>query len=847
MQLAARLRDSLGRDVPVRWVFEHPTVAALAAHLDTTTGQPAHLDAGPRAGTARAPYRPSFAQRRLWLAQQLAPSRTDYHVPLLARLHGPLDAAALRGALTALVARHDVLRTRFTLTGDGLSQVVDQPAPLAVSEDAMPDHGAESDLPARLGRPFDLGDEWPIRAHLRREGPDRHLLLLLLHHVASDGWSGGVLLRDLAELYRAARDGTPATLPQVPLRFVDYAAWETDPERTAGWEGQLGHWRDHFTDIPTVGLTRPPAVPPPADRPGSSVPIPIDDRLRASIADLASQASVTVFSVLHAALAVLIARESGTAQVRVGTDVARRDRPELLDLVGPLVNQAVLATDLRPGTTPRAAVRAAADARSIALAHAEVPYEQVARSAGRQGEPLFTTKIVYEDSILPRQLGDLTVEFVTVPQQRAKFDTTLFFWADDDTLTGVLQFAHDVLDEAGAVRVRDAYLETLRRFVTSPDGSIDGWEGNDTPMQQPSPQPTGPVGLRAVRPRPVALTDATPPPETAPPVPVTADGVLPRLVTAPPDRPGLAAFAARHRGRIDEWLPVAGAVLFRGFAVDSAETFEAAAAQLCTDLFTENGEHVPVLDSGHVQTPVFFPPERKLLWHNENSFNARWPHRLVFCCLRPADSGGATPLVDGRKLYARLDPALRRRFSERQVRYERCYQRGVGLTWQQVFGTDDRAEVERVCAAQDMRYEWLPGDRLRTTCVRPAVVAHPVTGEPCWFTQAQHWHPYCLDEATRAGLRAMYGDDALPRDCRYGDGSPIPDEDMAEVLAAYADLEVTFAWQPGDVLLVDNVATAHARNPFHGERTLLVALGDPGSFADVRLSRETGGLPEEAS
>jgi alpha-ketoglutarate-dependent taurine dioxygenase len=288
---------------------------------------------------------------------------------------------------------------------------------------------------------------------------------------------------------------------------------------------------------------------------------------------------------------------------------------------------------------------------------------------------------------------------------------------------------------------------------------------------------------------------------------------------------------SRANGPLVERLLVRhGALLFRGFAMGEAERFESFALTLCTELFEENGEHPRRNVSGRVYTPVFYPPEQRLLWHNENSFNQRWPRKILFACVQPAAAGGATPVVDSRKVYDLIEPGIRGRFESRGVMYVRNYGGGLGLDWQTVFRTSDRDEVEAQCRREGIEYEWKSGDRLRTRCVRPAVIRHPQSGEPVWFTQAQHWHVACLDAATRAGLQSVFAEADRPRHCYYGDGTPIPDEEMEAILGVYARLEESFAWERGDVLALDNLLTAHGREPYTGERKLLVAMGEMGSF-----------------
>lgn len=267
-----------------------------------------------------------------------------------------------------------------------------------------------------------------------------------------------------------------------------------------------------------------------------------------------------------------------------------------------------------------------------------------------------------------------------------------------------------------------------------------------------------------------------------------------------------------------------GYLFLRGFEWDGPAGFEAFSKEVCGELLKDNGEHQPV--KGRVQTPVFFAPEKKLLWHNENTFNKEWPMKIIFGCMRPADSGGESLIVDSREVYQRVSPAVREAFKERGLMYVRNYNPYIGLDWQTVFRTDSKAEAERKCRETGLSYEWKEDGTLKTVAVRPAVGQHPQTGEWAWFNQAQHWHIACLDELTRESLLEIFDEEDLPRACYYGDGSKIDDAIMDEVCSIYEELEVAVALQKGDVLAVDNMLMAHGRGSFEGERKILVTMGD---------------------
>jgi len=291
---------------------------------------------------------------------------------------------------------------------------------------------------------------------------------------------------------------------------------------------------------------------------------------------------------------------------------------------------------------------------------------------------------------------------------------------------------------------------------------------------------------------------------------------------------------ARHNvARIEESLSKHGAILFRGFGIEDAPEFERFVLTICPQLFSDNGEHVRESISGNVYTPVAYPSHSHLLWHNENSFNYQWPTKISFGCRKPALQGGETPIVDSRKVFDMIDPGIRKKFLEKGVMYVRNYGVGLGLNWETVLRASTRSEAEELCRRTYMEFKWKKGNRLETRCVRPAAVRHPKTGEMVWFNQAQHWHTSCLSTEVREALISSFGEDDLPRNCYYGDGSLIADSMMSEILEVYKSLEVSFPWKERDILLLDNLLTAHGRNPFSGERRMFVAMGDMLCYDDV--------------
>lgn len=294
------------------------------------------------------------------------------------------------------------------------------------------------------------------------------------------------------------------------------------------------------------------------------------------------------------------------------------------------------------------------------------------------------------------------------------------------------------------------------------------------------------------------------------------------------------AWARGNRELVEERLRKHGAVLFRGFPITSSEEFHAFVEAVVGELMEYKERSSPRHEEGdRVYTSTDHPADQRIFPHNEHSYARRFPLKLFFCCLVPSETGGQTPIADTRKIFARVDPAVRRRFAEKGWMYVRNFGDGFGLPWQTVFQTSDPAEVEAYCARNGIECEWKPGNRLRTRQVRPAQAVHPRTGESTWFNHATFFHVSTLPEEMRAGLQADFADGDLPNNTYYGDGSPIEPEVVEALREAYRAENVMFDWERGDVLLVDNMLASHAREPFTGARKVLVAMADPFERTDL--------------
>ena len=846
-QLVSRLRQVFNVQLSLRTIFERPTVALLSEVVEASSrggeGAPP-LERAPRGGEMPL----SFAQQRLWYVEQLQPGGHAYNIGAAVRVEGELDVAAIEQSFSRIVERHEALRTTFGDDDGRPFQVVSPETSVAVRvEDlrAIPEGSREAEA-ARLAaeearRPFDLARGPLLRVSLLRTAEREHVLLLTMHHIISDGWSLGLLIGEMGAFYAAALAGAEAAPPELPLQYADFASWQRRWLQGEVLEAQLDYWRRQLEGMRPLQL--PTDLPRPAARTlrGAHVRLTLPAPLTESLKELGRREGATLFMTLLAAFAALLRRRARQDEIVVGADVANRNRAEVEGLIGFFVNQLVMRLDLSGNPTFRELLERARAVTLGAYVHQDTPFDQVVKALKPERDPsrapLFQVKLVLQNAPLPElRLPGLTLKPFDVEMETAHLDLTLFLWEADGGLAGSLQYNTDLFRRETVGRLVEQFTRLLAAVAQDPearldalDGALDGAEGEERIVEQSKRREAERTMFRNIKPRAVGLSgdDLVKTSELGPGV------TLPLVVRPATDEVDLVDWARNGLDFIRQKLHTHGALLFRGFGHEGAADFEQLASAVCGgDLFNENGEHPRQSVSGQVYTPVFYPPEQQLLWHNENSFNLRWPMKILFCCVKPAETGGETPIADSRAVFERIDPRIRERFVEKKVMYVRNYGNGLGLNWETVFRTDDRREVEEQCRRTGMTFEWKTGNRLRTRCVRPAVGRHPQTGEMVWFNQAQHWHVSCLDPATRESVLALFPEDDWPRSCYYGDGSTIEDSVMAEILGVYKELEVSFPWRRGDIMLLDNMLAAHGRNAYTGERKLLVSMGEMSHYGE---------------
>jgi amino acid adenylation domain-containing protein len=477
-RLALRVRTALGVQLPLHALFDARTVGRLAAVVEGLRADGEGVPEAPpiRPAALREASPLSFPQERLWFIHQMDPQSAAYNVPLVFRLGGPLDPETLRLAFEAVVRRHETLRTVYRMEEGEARQHVLPSAPFALP---LLDRSADADGEAaalRLAeeearRPFDLERGPLLRATLVRLGPDSHLLLANMHHVAGDGWSTGILTRELGACYAALAAGGEPRLAPLPVQYADFAEWQR------GWlagevlERQLAYWREHLDGAEPLALPTDGAPGTGARRRGDRVHVQLPAALVEAARAFAREAGATPYMVLLAGFKALLSRHAGHEDVVVGTPVLGRDRPEVEGLVGFFVNTLALRTRVAADEGFRALLARVRQGTLAGYAHQHAPYERVAAELQRGGgAPLFRVMFAYDTAPEGElHLPGVEARKLQVERGAAKFDLMLTLEEGPQGIAGIWEMDADLFHRATIEGMADRFVRLLQAALAAPD------------------------------------------------------------------------------------------------------------------------------------------------------------------------------------------------------------------------------------------------------------------------------------------------------------------------------------------------------------------------------------------
>ncbi|MBC9934891.1 non-ribosomal peptide synthetase [Chitinophaga qingshengii] len=840
IQITSRIYHDMGLRVSLKDIFMYPAVRKLAAHLATLPVETdLHIDRAPEAAT----YPLSHAQQRIWVSGKLYEGNMAYNMPMKYIFNGRLNAAALRQALYLLAGRHEILRTAF-IDVDGV------PSQKILPVEQMEPHltitgmrGATEDAIREkaellLWQPFDLKKGMLFRVDLLQVEEEKYLLLFVLHHIISDGWSEDIFLKELTMLYDSCCKGNTSTLPPLKLQYRDYAVWQLKFLESQAAERQLRYWLDKFSaEIPLLQL--------PVDYPRQehrtfdaidlrfTIPSNVADQLRS----MAAAAGASLFMVLQSAIYVLLYRFTAQTTLVIGSPVAARTHVDLEGQIGCYMNMLALLNRIDPQKEWTALLHQVKENTLDAFNHQDYPFDLLLKALQPQRHPgrlpLFDVGFTWLNTIGPGEAvaiyeqSNYTIEAYAEGARTVKADLWVHAWEDANGEIGCSSsFNKGLFSDHTARLISGTFSRLMHQLpqymhtsISTIINELTVEHKNATNMNRNEARKKNLEKFFQAKAQPATVSSMVN--ES-----LLSNGASSvKLVESTVIGVKLNYWIENNRAQVDESLRQYGGILFRGFNIDTPERVQEVA-----DSF--DGKQLRYFDqtsprsaiTGQLYTSTDHPHHQVIHMHNELSYSMQWPLNIMFCCITPATAGGETPIADVRQVWKQLRQETKDRFAANGVRYVRNMRNGVGLSWQQVFQTDDKSTVEQYFADTGIDYNWISDDHLRTRWDRPAVLRHPFTKEEIWFNHGYFYNEWLMEDTMR---QVLGGESELPFNTYYGNGLPIEEETIAEIAAAFEHCKIVFQWKKGDVLLLDNMLMAHGRNPFEGNRKIVVAMFNP--------------------
>jgi amino acid adenylation domain-containing protein len=828
------IHKSLNAKIRLEDIFENPRIEKLGLIIANAEKEN-YRDINP---LPEQPYYDlSYAQRRLWILDQVEDFKLAYNMTDAYVFEGNLDETLFRQSLQTIIDRHESLRTTFTIAEGKPMQVISksQPVDLYTADlrtEQDPEAKARELINAEATVPFKLEEGPLIKCMLLRVAGNRYVFLQKLHHIISDGWSMELLVKEVSAAYNAFKKGAEPKMLPLKIQYKEFAAWQNGLLDNKQVDTLRNYWKEQFS-TPYTPLRLPLDFERPAVKKtdGEKIIFSLDKTVSQKITDISNKQGATVYMTLVALLNTFIYKLTGQRDIVLGSPVAGRQHASLHGQIGLYLNTLAMRTMVDETMPFASGIDAVRKTTLGAFDHQLYPLDlliddlKFERNVSRA--TLFDIGFTWQNISLDDTgtnggFEGFNVLSFQLDQQKVKTDLWFHAWEMDTQLQlsitydtslfakqTILNFIEDF--KGLTASLLESSSESIQSVIDTVTAGQAGKKRSDKKKSSLEKFLTTKKNGAAAALQPLVKTAV-----------LNNDKGFPLVVQPNVDGLLLAEWLRDNETFIADQLRTTGAVLLRGFNINSVEAFEKISLVLGKEQLKYMDQSSPrSLVAEKIYTSTDYPADQVINMHNELSYSQDWPMRIIFYCLKASATGGETPIADSRQVLKNISSATQEKFAQKGIMYVRNLVDGLGLSWRDVYQTNDKAVAEEYCRSHGIGFSWFGDNHLQIKWAKPAILDHPYTGEAIWFNHGFFFNALNLPEEVRMVIEnpAHY-----PSDTFYGDGSPIEPEVIQEIREAFNKAKVVDAWEKGDVLLLDNMLMSHGRSSFTGERKILVSM-----------------------
>ncbi|MCP4990130.1 MAG: AMP-binding protein [Colwellia sp.] len=845
--MASKVNTDLNYVCEPRLLFESQNLASFVQALELTSAQPTDKQIKIIERSDNMPLSPG--QRLMWFTDKLAKSEAErlaYNISGGVEFNGSIDHKKLSEAFKLVLNRHEIFRIAFVEKSEEPSMVLLDEilfelkfADISHHNDSELDNIAIEIQKAFESEGFDLAKPPLLKAKLLHLNANKTQLFVNMHHIISDGWSMSNFMRELGLAYKQVLGGSKAELAPLKVQFLDYAYWQNEYKSSQSYQLEQSYWQKICADTPLNSAIKP-HLPKTSEVSylGKSVQAKFSLTNSEMLLAFAKQQKTSLFNVLLSSYQLFIHGLTKLDDIVLGTDLAGREQPELASLIGYFIKVLPRRSKLEGDLTICEYIQQTQQQSIDINENQNVPLDeiiQLSKVPFKAGvSPLIQQLFVMHN--MPEinwQFNDIAAsQLVSQANELSKFDS-VFFVTPGSEIECRWLFKADLYQEQKMQNLLAKWIEFTVKIISesqSPVASIVKQLQVDIDSEQKSKKSKFSSLKRGLKSKVKAVES-----------PLKKSffndkGTFPIVLEAPSKDVDPVSWAQANRPAINDLLLSHGGIVFRGLSLESATDFEKFAEALHPGLYGNYGDLPKNTKGKNTYKSTPYPKDKMILFHNESAHLSKWPRKQWFYCETPSPIGGATPIVDCRKMLDVLSTDLVNKISEKGLLYVRSFIKGLDVPWQSFFQTENKAEVEQMLRNSGTEFEWLEKDGLQTRTKTHGVIVHPLSGERTFFNQVQLHHVSVLDEGDRNDLLELVGENNLPRNVYFGDGSKISTEEMKIIGDAYEECAVRFDWRKSDVVMLDNMLAAHARDPFEGARKIVVAMGDMFNKSQLSIS-----------